>query len=682
MDNLSENIEAKSEAREVALFKNSKETDEKGEAIGLATEGGACKIHVKKYISEDKIAVEVILNNVIAYKRILITGAMGIGKTYFVRTDVLLYAKSIGKKVVIVIPGVAQLENLSENKGLPIVYANRSYDNSNIVAVTPDSLMTKVLCYMKPNSYILIIDESHQKISDYNFRKSFKNIDIAEENAYKIIYMTATPRVLSNNFDKIIEIKTDNPIMNKVMYKTLDTTKKDIMDVKLSVIKEALKKYDNVIFFQDNKKSNQEMSTMLINLKWITSTATIHSGKENKEAKEGVLTANVTFVTRVINAGIDLRITNGNKGILIIDATDKIDIDSFVQLIGRFREGIDILILIKPHIAKDNENYYDTFESILKSRISISRTIAHVYTLEKLRLDYYKNDLATNCLEYNTETKTYNLDLSRATEKAYSLWNQSLIYNINNFFMILKEQTAFVVVGEIKKCSWLEEKLEVRDDIKKSKAIRKEKFTKITDKMIEFNDDDLLSGITKEYEKLGADQIEIAKEYHELKPNMYNDRLKITGELFAIDEDMVIDVVKSFRYFYSNPWSLIVNKIDNRDARLINLELKSNGIEKFLSKDLYRTRTQKIPCQARIRFEFMEIQKKQGRITDNSIELITNKMIEEGYLKNKNTKVYLDENAENVDRNRAFETVKHTVKDIIDRTYNITKDRRISSVKY
>jgi len=714
MDNLSENIEAKSEAREVALFKNLKEASEQKDVVAPVREAMVCKIHVKKYISEDKAVVEVILNYVMVYKRILLTGGMGIGKTYFVSTDVLQYAKSIGKKVVIVIPGVAQLQNLNENKGLPIVYANMSYYDSDIVAVTPDSLLSKVLCCMKPDSYILIVDEVHQKILDCNFRKAFKNIDIAEKNAYKIIYLTATPRVLSINYDKIIEIITENPITNKVMYKNLDTDKKDITDVKLSVIKKALKKYDNVIFFQDNIELNKEMATLLANgesttskvykdnyqhsiciggkigkdyteevtWEWITKTETIYSGKENKEAKEGLLTANVTFVTRVINAGIDLRIKNGNKGILIIDATDKMDIDSFIQLIGRFREGIDILILTKPHLAKCDEYNYNTFESLLKKRINTSKKIAKIYNEDKITLEYYKKDIVTNCIEYDRETKTYNLDLSMATENVYRIWNKLLIYNITKFFELLKEQTAFEIDGEIKNCSWLEEKLEVGEDIKKSKAIRKEKFTKTINQMKKFNDDDLLAGITKKYDRLETAQVNISKEYHDLKPNSHEERLKLTGQLNIIEEDGAVDIVKTFRYFYTNSWSVIEKKIDARDARLINLELKLNGIENFLKKNLYQTRTQKIPQQARIRSAFMETQKKQGRITENSIELITKKMIEEGYFKNKNTKVYLDSTTNGIDKGKAFIKIQNNVKDIIESIYNITKDGRISSVKY
>jgi len=40
---------------------------------------------------------------------------------------------------------------------------------------------------MKTDSYILVVDEGHQKILDCNFRKAFRNIDIAEKNAYRII---------------------------------------------------------------------------------------------------------------------------------------------------------------------------------------------------------------------------------------------------------------------------------------------------------------------------------------------------------------------------------------------------------------------------------------------------------------------------------------------------------------
>ncbi|MBU3227015.1 toprim domain-containing protein [Clostridium algidicarnis] len=671
------------------------------------------KICVEKYISQGNDAVEAILNNIKSSKKILITGAMGIGKTHFIRTDLLNYARSIDKKIVMVIPGVAQLENLKENKGLPVVYADVGYYDTDIVAVTPESLLTKVISNLKPQTFILVVDEAHQKVLDYNFRKAFRNISIAEKTAYKIIYMTATPRVLGNEkFDNILEVITNNPIKNKIVIETIDNKNKiDLMDIKLNIIKENLKNHDNIIFFQNNKKSNTDMADILAEgqkvtekiykdnyqysvclqsnskdyvektfWKWITKTQTIESGKENIETKEGLITANISFVTSVITAGIDLHVPDGNKALLIIDATEKIDVDSIIQLIGRFREGINVVILVKP--TSKEKNKYDSFENILKSRMQISTEIAEVYNKNKVEIEYYKSDICVNGIEFNEEKKLYNIDPLAVSSKSYSLWNINLMYNISEFIKLLEKQTAFKIINEIEVCSWEEENYEINSEIKDLKTSRKEDFKKAKEKILELDDKTLLAAITKNYTKLTSEKQKIIKEYYDLQPNSHKDKINLTKKLFIDEKDQATDVVKVFRYFYNNSWEKIQNEIDDRDSKLINMDFRLNGVEPFLDKDLYKIRTQKIQQQAKIRWELQQLEKKQGRLSNKIINSITNEMIKEAYFKNKNVKIYLDIKSPENERIKAFNMVKKTVLKIIKHTYNLTKDGRISSVKY
>ena len=665
-------------------------------------------IHVEKYISGDKNAVQTILNTIEAYRKILIDGAMNIGKTFFTTNDLLQYAKSINKKIVIVIPGVAQLDNLNENKGLPVVHADMSYFDTDIVAVTPDSLMTKVIDYMKPQEYILVEDEKHQKILDNSYRaKAFKNIEEAEKNAFKIICMTATPRVLINeSFDKRIKITTNNPIENKVMTKDTTGIKGNSQDVAISIIKKGLKKFDNVIFFQNDKKSNKAMAEILAegnttakkvykdnfqysicienqsdhinktSWEWITKADTIQAGKENKEAKEGLLTANITFVTSVITAGIDLRLPKGNKGLLIIDANQRIDIDSFIQLIGRFREGIEVLILTK---ERATEKKYISFEKTLDKKLKTCGIIAKCIKDNNLDIEFYKGMINDNSLELVEDEWVVNT--IKATAEAYAIWCGSLIYNISEFKRELKKQNAFEVVGNIEKCEWLQDDIHVGEDMKVLKTNRKEEFASVKEDILKFDDDVIMATITKNYDNLEDGQLEIIETYHDLRPVSHIEKLKTTGTLF-VDDEGITDIVKAFKYFYSNPWSIIQNEIDAIEAKEVNKDIKVNGAEKYLVEGLYSTRTSKDIQQAKIRYELKDLEQKQGRISTKRIKILVLEMIKNGYIKGKDANICLNKNGDINDRKKSFKVLADIITGLTELIYNFKNDGRISSVKY
>jgi|GEM_PF-3610918 len=667
-------------------------------------------LHVEKYISDNKAAVSSIIDSISFNNKILISGAMGIGKTHFIRTDLFNYARTIGKKIVLVIPGISQLENLKKNKGLPIVYADSEYNQTEIVAVTPDSLLQKVICKLPPNTYFLVVDEAHQKILDSNYRKAFKNIDIAEKTAYKIIYISATPRVLKNEiFDDILEITTANPIKSKIIIEPIDSRRNmPLSDVKLSIIKENLKKYDNIVFFQDNKKLNRDMANVLEKdenitqticndayeysifncqneynteetaLKSATRTQTIESGKVNKETREGLLTKKVSFATSVITAGIDLRFPNGNDALLIIDATESFDIDSIIQLIGRFRDGITVIILTRSQKSKGKMNLCYSFENILDTRLNSCKKIESVYNENKLNIEYYKEDVLTNSLLYDEENKLYKVDKSSIAEKAYRIWNNLLMYDVDKLINLLQEQKAFEVFEEIEVHNWIEEVAQVNVKLKDLKKVRNNDFNKVKEKMLEFDNKTLLAILTKNFDVLNKNEADITEAYYYLRPKSHEDKLLQTGKLF-IDKGQAVDLVKSFKHFYSNSWSSIKNEIDRETAKLINEDFKKNGIEAFLDIKLYNIRTQQRQQQAKIRYELKDLEQKQGRLSNKLLNTITERMIREGYYRNENTSIFLNENLKINERNEAFKSIRQCVLSLIKLTYNITKDKRISS---
>lgn len=660
------------------------------------------RIRVNKYISGDCKAVKTILDIINKHRKILITGELGVGKTHFVREDLLKYANDIGTKIVLVIPGVCQLENLNENKGLSVVHGGVSYYDTDIVGVTPDSLLSKVLCHIKPFEYILVIDEAHQKILDNNFRKAFKNIDIAEKNALKIIYITATPRTIEQkSFEKVIEITTNSPIKNGI--EILKFQAKSTDDDKLEIYRKMLKKYDNIIIFQNDKKINKIMaeklaegdyvnkikykdnfqysiypncnvdSTTNIEWEWSTRSETVQSGKSSEETKSGLITANVTFVTSVIMAGIDLRVPFGNKGLLIIDGTERIDPDSFIQFIGRFREGIDVLILTR---LRDESFEYEEFEDIVEKVLENNNQIAACINNSKFNIKYLDGTIKDNILEL--VSGIWKVDIVKSVAKSYEIWCDSILYNLPKLTEELKKQKAFEItsIKEVIKPTVTE-----NEELKLARKAMKQEFEEVRDKIIEFNDKDIMLALNKNYQELNQEQQQVVKKYYELKPESHKEKLKMTGSLYT-DSDGIVDVVKAFKKFYGNKWKDIQHKLDIKEAGAINRDIKSNGAEKYLDKGLYKTRTSKDIQQAKIRYELMNLEQKKGRLTDKIIHSVTVKMIDGRYIKNSNTRIYLDSNENVQDRKNAFLEVKGDVKSMIELVYNFKDNNIISSVKY
>jgi len=654
------------------------------------------KLTVEKYISKDTKATQAILESIKANYKILVTGAMGIGKTHFIRTDLLIYAKSIHKKIVMVVPGVEQLENLKENKDLDIVYSGVGYYGSDITAVTPDSLISKVLCKLKPHEYILVVDEAHQKILDSSFRKAFKNISIAERDAFKIVYMTATPRVLINEeFNDVIEIKTNNPIKNKITYKNIVKSKESLTDIKLEIVKKSMKKYDNVAFFQNDKQLNSDMAEIIKtsmasdfvsianSWKWENTINIVQSGQKNEEIKQGLLTANITFVTSVITAGIDLRILKGNKGLLIIDATERIDIDSFIQLIGRFRDGIDVLILTKER-EKNEEYLYKPFENNLNMSLPDSGTAKELLNNAKFKDEYKDGVIEAFNLEYLEGL--WQVDTTKAIKKAYDKMNNSLLYDIEELKRELKHQTAFKVIGEVEKCEWLQEELQVGEELRELKTARKEEFKGIKEKLIKLDDETIMSIIKKDIDSLASDKKEIATAYIRLQPSSHKEKINLLGKELFIDSEGIVDIVQTFKYFYSNSWNDIQLKLDQKETRAINRDIKVNGIDVYLNDILKMGRTCKDALQAKIRYELKEVEAKRGRLTDKLTLNCAIKLVNEGYLRNKATKIYLDADSSPEDKEKAINDIASIVNSEVQNIYNFWENSKgsnsISSVKY
>lgn len=659
---------------------------------------------IDKYIGQDKDATRGILEAIQGHKRTLITGAMGAGKTHFIFNNVYEYAKSINKTLVAVIPGVNQLNNLSQNKGISIVNMDSPvYFGNDRVAVTPDSLH-KVLAELKPDSYILVVDESHERYTSL-YRASYrdKRIEHAEKNAYRTIHLTATPRLLAyEGFGKVINIVSRNPITNNIY---IMPTNKKVSDVVMTLTKKQMAKGNQVIVFNNNKEENklyartfkeeivtetyaldkEQLSIFLKDsprkqvMEIITSTETVSSEDKSDNIQAGKVAADLTCMTSAVLAGIDLY--TEDNAVLIVN-TRGLGIDSLIQLIGRFREGIRIVLVTQePERLK---NFFNIYDRIAYNLENANRLITDINT------NRYGGDFITQLLSstggvsekafiiYNEEAKKWEVDQTALIASVNKLWSEAAFENIDQLIKIMKSQDAFKV-NEIKRVKEPKEIDTTISELKKLTAKeKKEQIKKTSEYITKLPDEQINKMLTKDYTDLD-EHAEVFEAYREAAAG-HLEKIKVVGKRLFETPNNEIDLVGAFKHFYSNSWVSIKKELEALDAREVNKIIKKHGTDFFLGEAASFFKQSYDVVQAKIRDELQDLEKKQGRISKKRLEDLTQTLYKEKYIYNNHVKI-LNTSTDKTAKEKALECLKDTIRARIGLIYNLTEDGRISSIK-
>lgn len=652
---------------------------------------------VQKYISQDKDATGAILQAIKDNRKVLVTGSMGSGKTHFITNDIYEYAKEIDKILILVIPGVKQLENLNANKGIDIVCSGAEYiKGTKRVAVTPESLL-KITDTLEPDSYILAVDESHERYTSlYRTGYKNKNIEKAEVNAYKSIHLTATPRLLLNdNFDKVISIGTKTAISNNI---SIFKVKDKLEDNMLSVVKTLIKNDKKPILFNNNKETNElfakeievkekitivEYESGQLDLtrpngpkfkeidKIIVDTETIESGKRSKNIAEGNVKADLTCTTSAVMAGIDLY--TDDKAVLVIN-TKGLPFDNLIQLIGRFREGIEVILIVDdPEIKKE----YFNLEDRISYKIRSSQELANI-----TNNNIYIDDLMKDGLKKNAKLQRLNdkwiVNETEVIAEVYEDWSRSVFQDMDKLKELLTKQKAFKVKN-IVVANFNDETESTMTELKKlSRAERKEIIEETTKIMVNLPDKELINILDKDYKGLTDEEIDTYQEYFKVA-NKHMIKIKHAADKLFTDGAGLMDIAAAFRHFYSNSWASIEREIEQQQAREINRLLKKHGTDFYLSKEANPFKTSIDVVQARIRHELKDLENPRGRLSNIRFNQLVNVLVQEGYIYNKYTKI-LKEDPDEKGREKALKCLGDIIRAKVENIYNLV-DGRISSIK-
>lgn len=648
---------------------------------------------IDKYISDNKSTVKAILKAISDYKKVLITAPMGAGKTYFINKHLFQYAKANNKKLIQVIPSIAQLESLADKTPeLHAVYSKMPiYQGQELTATTPESL-PKILKELEPESYILVIDETHERYTSlYRTGYRNKNIEAAEAGAFKVIHTTATPRILFNDdYNKVIDISSKEQINDNI------TVKRVIKDLKDVILEEAASLLDagkQVILFNNNKEINNDFTKILerkaitqiteieegqINLftpaKKITtqqvkvtrSAEAVQSGKVSKHIVKGTVKKDFTATTSTIMAGLDLE--TEKEAVLLVNARELV-IDNLIQLIGRFRKGIEVIIYIQE--SKKERKFFDMESTFKESLKQLQKVAEAASAFEMMGLPDGAKSIRNSAFLYLDGDK-WRIDETALIASIYRQWSAAAYNNREILKTILENQKAFTVSNYndlVVESSNL--RLYKQYESATDKEI-KETVKKITDELKQLEDEeltDILNGCR--YNALYAELKAIKEQRASIRKHF--ERINEVEEMLFNDEPAA-----AFKHYFSNKWAAIKKEIKQERAKSVNKYINTapeslefyNSIETDYLKSCYDV------MQAQIRYKLQDIEKKRGRITKQWLNSLTYHLVINRYLNSKAAAEYREDQA----NEEAFRKVREQVKEELHYIYNLD-DNKITSAK-
>lgn len=614
-------------------------------------------LRINDKIGQDVGATNKILKSIKDNKTVLLIAPMGSGKTYLILNALKEMALKSGKKVVIVIPGVKQLESMELEYGIKTVCDGKDYHNDNIVATTPDSL-PKVMAKLKQDDFYLVVDEAHEKYSSVIFRKAFKNIGPAEDKAYKVIYTTATPQNLDvDKFDDTITVTRSKGLSTMGTILEVDRIDTD-------TIKTIIGKYQptagQLVIFNNNIKENEVLASHFHSEKVTSKTVlledhqldligassgvreiqeitvlnkakTIKASDRETEIAEAIKNGyipedvNMLFSTSAIRAGININ-NNPNTTVIVVCKQSDFNLLNEIQTIGRFRNSLRRVIFVVRKVKDRAGLEYKTLGNVRKSKGKVVNDIFKLIS-ENLNDALYVEDLKGKCFaERNEDTGLYEVDHIEAHAQAFDAWAKSLL----NFPRVLTKQllsNQAIHFSDIDIKDFNEAiDEELKEVLKAAKEDQEEELASAIDFINKLDDDVKTEVLNYSVNQNKADS--------ELVYNMNLwSKLGKKKKLEQIADKLHNgDILKAFNTLATEDITVINKNIRQVIATTINRDIKNLGVEAYLQGVAKGSREIR---QAKIRYELMEIEKKQGRVTAPVLENLAKTLVREGYIQDK-----------------------------------------------
>lgn len=345
-------------------------------------------IEINQYINEGKREPMLDLLKSDGIKSILVDSPTGSGKTTATVSAIKKWVTAKPDRYVYIANPVQSLtDQTATTKGLGrplmgsasakvILKENQETLRMNVVVGTYDKAeyFMKTLKNVKNAEVVVIIDEAHKEVSDYNFRqRAIKGaFDLREETqVVKFIGLSGTPQEIDKSFyDKMVTFKQKNAKsiaqnLHVLTYNNADEFSAVILEVVLKERKEGRR----VKVFINNKPIINEIDSILkskgVNVEVIMSepgegkSATYKHLIEHQAFPEGV---EVILATNVIADGINILNDSKDFSVVIVPHYKKspiFNLSLVKQMSNRLRNQYQNLIIplfVSEHMTNERKN--------------------------------------------------------------------------------------------------------------------------------------------------------------------------------------------------------------------------------------------------------------------------------------------------------------------------------------
>lgn len=387
-----------------------------------------------KYIGEYEQAVFKLFDK---HQKVFLSLPTGGGKTtiamkfaeYFIDND-----KSKIGTVYIVVPTINLGRQLAFKEKKKFIYQKikdytgkldnkkNEYDK-RIIVVTYDCVKNKKILVSEND--LLIIDEAHNFVNQYNFRgETLRALHAEIDKAKKVICLSATPNNLLVKNEGFTLIKATIKSQTKVNYiphilekkqtivqgiisELLNTDLDEKTQIEGKEIFDFKKKKKVCFVFLDDKKTLEQIRDLLINLGFITLEetafftserqeldATLESIKDDQEIVNDKI--RIVFTTRLISEGVN--INNQNIGKILMGNIKCID--TLIQFPNRFRmmSDLDVHLFYKEQLTIQKDYYLNSERCLDYLRATAE---GQRKALQLAVNDGIFEDVATGCMSEN-----------------------------------------------------------------------------------------------------------------------------------------------------------------------------------------------------------------------------------------------------------------------------------------
>lgn len=370
------------------------------------------KYKFKKYLSE---LSEELSKTLLSNKRVILKAPTGAGKTKAILEIFNRLSKSNKNHAyILATPNRSQSEQNSKYDVVVVVGGVKVYE------LTTDELLATSCVYDKIDMLIsecqnrnlditLVIDEAHELIYSYSYRKSsIKNIVANLDVCKTVVYMTATADVLINNkhifkYDYIVDCEPEHRKANAKELNIIQYQKSDLESLTLNTIRSNMDCKHILVRCNDISliaSLTSKLSSDGIPCCYIDSKNKNESDAYGFIVSDGTISNKykVIFVTSLMDSGVSL-INDESVLCLYVSRPSEFNLNSIEQFSNRCRNQYGKFILfINKHITCNEVSLEkreqitidfckDTLNNLIKNDYSIVEAVDSVLALLKKALE-------------------------------------------------------------------------------------------------------------------------------------------------------------------------------------------------------------------------------------------------------------------------------------------------------